>query len=104
MSVFEVRIEGDARVVVSGELDMATSPQLTSAVVALADTDARRVVVDLAAVSFIDSTGVSALCLARTKLEGNGVVLVLGPVSAQVESVLQMVGLDAEFVRDDHAA
>ena len=104
MSVFAVRIEGDARVVVSGELDLATAPQLASAVEALASAGAQRVVVDLAAVSFIDSTGVSGLLLEQAKLEANGAVFVLGPTSAQVESVLQMVGLAAEFVRDDNAA
>ena len=104
MSVFAVRIEGDARVVVSGELDPATAPQLASAVEALASGGAQRVVVDLAAVSFIDSTGVSGLLLEQAKLEANGAVFVLGPTSAQVDSVLQMVGLAAEFVRDDNAA
>ena len=104
MSVFAVRIEGDARVVVSGELDLATAPQLASAVEALASAGAQRVVVDLAAVSFIDSTGVSGLLLEQAKLDANGAVFVLGPTSAQVESVLQMVGLAAEFVRDDNAA
>jgi anti-sigma B factor antagonist len=99
VSVFDVRIEGDGTVVVSGELDMATAPQLTSAVESLGSTAAQRVVVDLTGVSFIDSTGLSALCLARARLEGNGVVLVLGPTSSRVESILQMAGLDTEFVR-----
>jgi anti-anti-sigma factor len=97
--VFEVRLEGDARVVVSGEVDMATAPQLTSAIESLAGATVQRVVVDLAAVSFMDSSGISALCLARKKLEVDGTMLVLGPMSPQVESTLQMVGLDAEFVR-----
>ena len=103
MSAFAVRIEGDARVSVSGDLDMATAPELTSALESIASTAARRVVVDLGAVSFIDSTGISALCLARARFETNGAVLVLGPISPQVESVLQMVGLDAEFVREHDA-
>jgi anti-anti-sigma factor len=104
MSVFAVRIEGDARVVVSGELDLATAPQLASAVEALARAGGQRGVVDRAAVAFIDSTGISGLLLEQAKLEANGAVLVLGPTSAQVESVLQMVGLSAEFIRDDNAA
>ena len=100
MSVFEVRIEGDALVVVSGELDMATSPELTSAVESLASTASKRVVVDLSGVTFLDSTGVSALCLAKAKLDVEGAVLVLGPVSTQVDAGLRMVGLESEFVRD----
>ena len=104
MSVFEVRIEGDARVVVLGELDMATAPQLTDAVDCLARTSAPRVVVDLREVSFIDSSGVSALCLAQAKLEVSGAVLVLGGISSQVESVLRMTGLESEFVREAPSA
>ena len=101
MSVFEVRIEDDARVVISGELDMATSPQLTSAIESLArGTDAQQVVLDMARVSFMDSSGVAALCLAKAKLEAQDAVLVLHRASSQVESVLQMVGLDGEFSRD----
>jgi anti-anti-sigma regulatory factor len=48
----------------------------------------------------MDSSGISALCLARQKLEADGIVLVLGAISPQAESTLQMVGLDMEFVRE----
>ena len=101
MSVFEVRIEGDARIVVSGELDMATAPLLTRAVESLGQsTDARRVVIDLAGVSFIDSSGISALVLGHATLQAAGAVLALGSMSGQVESVLQMTGVHAQFVHD----
>jgi anti-anti-sigma factor len=99
MTGLEVRIEGDARVVVCGELDMATSPQLTTAVESVGS-GSQRVVVDLSDVTFIDSSGISALALARARLGTVGVVLVLGPASAQVESVLRITGLESEFVRE----
>ena len=99
-AVFEVRIDRDSRVVVSGDLDLATAPQLMSAVESLAATGARRVVVDLEAVSFIDSSGISALLRADQTLRGADGVLVLGAMSAQVMSVLAMTGLQAEFVRE----
>ena len=102
-AVFEVRIERDSRVVVSGDLDLATAPQLMSAVESLAATGARRVVVDLGAVSFIDSSGISALLRADQTLRGADGVLVLGAMSAQVTSVLEMTGLHAEFVREGSA-
>jgi anti-sigma B factor antagonist len=100
MSAFQIHIAGDARVVVRGELDMATSPQLTSAIESVASSAAQRVVVDLLEVTFLDSSGVSALCLARTKLGSEGVVLVLGPTSSQVDAVLQIAGVDSAFVRE----
>jgi anti-anti-sigma factor len=104
MIPFEVRLESDLRVVVVGELDMATAPQVTEAIDSLARAGAQRVVVDLAGVSFLDSTGVSALCLAQAKLEVSGAVLVLGPLSSQVDGVLRMVGLEGEFVRESPGA
>ena len=104
MSVFEVRIEGDAHVMVSGELDLRTAPQLVSAVESLAGTEVQRVVVDLSKVTFMDSSGVSALCLAKAKLAVDGTVLVLGELSTPVNAVLRMCGLESEFVRDESAS
>jgi anti-anti-sigma factor len=65
MGQFEVRIEGDSRLVVRGEVDLATSPQLVSAIESLGVSGPQRVVVDLGAVTFIDSTGLSALRCGR---------------------------------------
>src|SRR6188768_2014668 len=104
MSGFAVCIEGDGRVVVVGEVDMATAPQLTGAIESLISTGAQRVVVDAAGVTFMDSSGLAALCLGRAKLEAEGGVLVLGAVSRQVEAVLQIAGLESTFVRETPAA
>ena len=96
----DVQIDGGPRVVVSGELDMATSPELTSAIESLERTEAQRVVLDLSGVTFIDSTALSALCLAKAKLNDRRAVLVLGPASRQVETVLRICGLQREFLRE----
>ena len=104
MSVFEVRIERDAHVMVHGDLDIATSPQLVSAVESLAGTEVHRVVLDLSHVTFLDSSGVSALCLAKAKLAVDGTVLVLGELSTPANAVLRMCGLESEFVRDESAS
>ena len=104
MGVFEVRIEGNAHVMVSGELDLRTAPQLVSAVESLAGTEVQRVEVDLSRVTFMDSSGVSALCLAKAKLEVDGTVLVLRELSTPVDAVLRMCGLENEFVRDPGAS
>jgi anti-sigma B factor antagonist len=99
MKAFEVRIAGDARVVVSGELDMATSPQLTSALETMARRGTQRVVVDLLEVTFMDSSGISALCKAQTTLRADGCELVLGPTSSRVDAVLEITGVDGAFSR-----
>ena len=104
MSGFEVCIQGDGRVVVLGEVDMATAPELSEAIESLISTGAQRVVVDAAGVTFMDSTGLNALCLGQAKLEAQGGVLVLGAVSRQVETVLHATGLESMFVRESPAA
>ena len=71
-----------------------------SAVESLAGTEVQRVEVDLSRVTFMDSSGVSALCLAKAKLEVDGTVLVLRELSTPVDAVLRMCGLENEFVRD----
>ena len=59
---FEVTVQRDhelATIMVSGELDLATVPQLSAAVAE--HHDAGLLVLDLTAVTFIDSTGVRVL-------------------------------------------
>ena len=60
----------------------------------------QRVILDLSGVTFMDSSGVSALVLAKAKLDVDGTVLVLGETTPQVHAVLEMCGLVDEFVRD----
>jgi anti-sigma B factor antagonist len=52
---------GSLVLVLEGELDIATSHLLDEALVRARATDAARIVVDLFAVSFIDSTGLHVL-------------------------------------------
>ena len=67
---------------VSGELDLATAPSLSAAVTAHGD--ARLLVLDLTAVTFLDSTGVRVLIEADRACTGSGSRLVVlvgdGPV------------------------
>ena len=61
---FDVQIDGGPRVIVSGG---STWPQVQapSAIESLERTEAQRAVLDLSGVTFIDSTALSALCLAK---------------------------------------
>ena len=58
------------RVVVAGELDLATAPQLREHVSAQLADHAEIIVLDLAGVSFIDSTGLHAL-IEASEQDGN---------------------------------
>ena len=92
---FEVTVQRDdelATVVVSGELDLATVPQL-SATVAEHD-DARLLVLDLTAVTFIDSTGVRVLIEADRACARSGSRLVVLAGDGPVRRVLDLCNLD----------
>jgi anti-sigma B factor antagonist len=82
-----------ARVEVSGELDISSSPRLIAAVRDLAQPPVRRVDLDTMGVTFIDSTGVRALIVARSEAARGGVDLVLVNPSRAVSRVVEMTGL-----------
>lgn len=62
----ELRIERDARgaghtLILSGELDLATAPQLETAILRLCGDGVSEVVLDLDQLSFVDSTGLRTI-------------------------------------------
>ena len=80
---------GDAVVVrVAGELDLATAPALWAAL-ERALIDAHQVVVDLSAVTFVDSTGLSVLLRAYQAVGVTGTLKVRGP-NAQARRLFEM--------------
>ncbi|MGH8982015.1 MAG: STAS domain-containing protein [Acidimicrobiales bacterium] len=92
----EFRIEfvddADACVVrVFGELDLVRADDVRDA---LAARDNDVVVVDLSHVEFIDSTGVSALLIARRALESSGRCLELRGAAGATRRVFEAIGLD----------
>jgi anti-sigma B factor antagonist len=89
----EARDEGGARVLkLSGELDVASSGEFQQAVDA--GSDCARLVVDLSALEFIDSTGLSVLVAAHNQAvaAGRDFSVVQGP--AQVQRLLALTGLE----------
>ena len=82
---------------VAGEVDMATSPQLTQAVEAAPDS-MRRVVVDLSEVTFLDSSGLNALVVTRRSLAVRGIDLrVVSPADHVVRRVFEIAQLTDEL-------
>jgi anti-sigma B factor antagonist len=81
---------------VSGELDIATAPQLVHAL-GCAQVDAALVILDLRGLEFMDSCGVHLIVAAsgRAREAGGRLVVVRGPV--QVERILALVGLDRQL-------
>lgn len=86
---------GDMVVVsVSGELDMATAPQLQDQISDLLEKGRTRLVFDLAEVSFCDSTGLSVFVRAKNSTDdaGGGTVRLAAPQRG-VLRILEVSGL-----------
>ena len=97
---FEVSTErqkGTCIVVVSGEVDVYTSPRLKSALVEAAGDGCEVVVVDMDGVSFIDSSGLGVLvgALRRVREAGGDLRVVCG--RDNVVKIFRITGLDRVF-------
>ena len=80
-------------IVVHGEIDLTTAPELSDALNHAIDDGARLVVVKLEHVSFMDSSGLRSLITAANRLsELDGQLLVDG-ASAAVSRVLEITGV-----------
>ena len=82
-----------ALIVASGELDVQSVPELKERLTEAVDAGTKRVVVDLADVSFIDSLSLSALVGARRRLGADGRLAVVA-VHEYVRLILQATGLE----------
>jgi anti-sigma B factor antagonist len=95
---FEVTVQRDdgvATIMVTGELDLATVPQLSAAVAE--HDDAGLLVLDLTAVTFIDSTGVRVLIEADHSCAGSGSRLVVLAGDGPVRRLLGLCELDGRL-------
>lgn len=82
-------------VVVHGEIDITSAPALDEA---LSGMHGDSVVVDLSQVTFIDSTGLRVLVMARTRLEADGSRLVLRAADdSPVVRTMRLAGLISDF-------
>ncbi len=93
-------VEGVAVVVVAGEVDLATVPELRDALSRVIASVPRGVVVDLAAVEFMDASGVGALVGAATEAARTGVRFRLQAPSPPVAKVLNLAQLDGSLAVD----
>jgi anti-anti-sigma factor len=96
----ELRVEPDrGRVVVtaSGDVDMATVEQLDATVAALREDGWNEVVLDLAPVGFMDSTGLRWLLRADRDARANDWRLSLVDGSPSVARLLDLTGLRTHF-------
>jgi anti-anti-sigma factor len=96
LSPFDVsveRLDGTAVVHVAGELDLATTPRLSAVLEAL-EQPCDRVVLDLSALAFIDSTGLRLTVAEYQRATRDGFDLVVAGADGHVLDVLRLTGLD----------
>jgi anti-sigma B factor antagonist len=73
------------RIVVSGEIDLATAPLLREEIEQTIDRDVEIVVLDFRRVTFMDSTGLHALIDAHEQLNGRLRIMPSPPVARLIE-------------------
>ncbi len=83
--------EGTATVALRGELDLSTIPRVEGALLEQV-TQRPAVLVDLSALTFIDSSGMGVLIKAVRSANGTPVHILIGPGS-QVERVFRIAGV-----------
>lgn len=88
--------EGAARVTVTGEMDIATVPQLDAAL-RLAEAGSASVVLDLRGLEFMDSSAAHLLLAADRRLSQAGGRLVVVRGTAEIGWYLALVGLDRQL-------
>lgn len=84
---------GRSVVAAAGELDIASAPQLLSAIAALRQPQTSAVAIDLSALTFIDSSGINALRAAVRAANARGVGAIVASPSRRVQKVLELVRL-----------
>ena len=91
----EVLSEGEeARIALSGELDMAATLKLEPVVDRILDAGTRSLVLDLSELTFIDSTGMALLVGVNERAGAAGAHLTLLRPQEHVGRVLEVTGLD----------
>jgi anti-sigma B factor antagonist len=93
---FSVDHRADVRgsvLALSGELDLSSAPELEQAMSEAKPEPGRRLLLDLAGLTFMDSTGVSVLIRPKQDADANGWLIALRSPTGQVRRLLELVGL-----------
>jgi len=104
-TIEERRIDGVIVVAVSGTVDTITAPQLDAAIAAAAAETPAAIVVDLAAVDFLASSGMGVLVAAHADLapEVRLVVVADGPATSRPLKLIGIADILGVFAELDEA-
>ena len=91
------KTDDGAAVVVRGEVDMATAPQLRDTLLALVDAGTNDIVLDCRGLEFLDSSGIGVLIAVRKRLGDDGSLTLEAP-PAHVRKVLELTGVSEHVI------
>ena len=98
VSATTAQIGADAYVVsVSGELDIATADRLAEELERTVERNARRVIVDLVGLTFIDSVALGVLTEEARRLRSTGGTCIVVSQDPRILRVFEITGLDRIF-------
>lgn len=101
ISEFSIEVEqldsGPKAFRIQGELDQATAPELREPLNAAIDDGVRSILIDLSDCAFIDSTGLSVIVHARTRVVEDGGRYEICCPDAQARRLLEITGIEDAF-------
>jgi anti-sigma B factor antagonist len=86
------KTDDGASVIVRGEVDMASAPQLRDTLLELVDGGATQIALDCRGLDFLDSSGIGVLIAVRKRLGDEGSITLEAP-PAHVRKVLELTGV-----------
>jgi len=89
--------QGDFLVALTGEVDLYTAPELKQELLRLVEEGARRIIVDLTATTFIDSTMLSVLLSTLKRLRPSGGQLGIVCTDRNIRKIFEITLLDRVF-------
>ena len=91
-------IDAETHVIeLGGEIDLYTAPEFKERMVALIEDGKKRIVVDLSAATFIDSTTLGVLVGGVKRLRPTGGTLALVCTDQNITKIFEITGLDRVF-------
>lgn len=82
---------------VTGEIDLATVPDLESAIDSVYSTNSHPLVIDLRESSFMDSTGLKALVMANRRFDENGRGFAIAVSGGPVSRLIDLSGVESSM-------
>ena len=85
-----------------GEIDLHVSPRISTALGAMIEQKPERLVVDLSAVTYIDSSGLAVLIEGMQNVEAYGGKFILAGIQDNVRPIFEIARLDQVFMIFPH--